>query len=171
MVALINKTGGFIMPVIKKFSDGSVLEYDSGRFDDWCVYLTRPNATRHAPLDINYFTRLQQLALVHSSNKIYNDFVNIYDNTNGQIDENVLNDIGTLSQEYNNDALEIEIITIVYMGMVAEENKKYTKLGKRIKRLGIHQILIENMNPRIASNFSRGMRWRDIAQECFNRGF
>lgn len=35
------------------------------------------------------------------------------------------------------------VFTIIYLGMVAEENKLGTKLGKRIKRLGIHQVLYD----------------------------
>jgi hypothetical protein len=55
--------------------------------------------------------------------------------------------------------------------MVAEENKTNTKLGKKIKRLGVHQILIENMKPEIAANFSKGMKWQEISNECKIRGF
>ena len=55
--------------------------------------------------------------------------------------------------------------------MVAEENKQFTKLGKRIKRLGIHQILQENLDVAKAAQYSRGMKWREIHDECIERGF
>jgi len=55
--------------------------------------------------------------------------------------------------------------------MVAEENKINTKLGKKIKRLGIHQILIEDINPNVAANFSKGMNWKKIETECKLRNF
>jgi hypothetical protein len=42
--------------------------------------------------------------------------------------------------------------------MVAEENYPGTKLGKRLKRLGVHQILIEGMKVETAANWSRGNR-------------
>lgn len=35
--------------------------------------------------------------------------------------------------------------------MVAEENKLGTKLGKRIKRLGIHQVLYDRYSPAAAA--------------------
>ncbi len=54
---------------------------------------------------------------------------------------------------------------------IAEERKAGTRLGKRIKRLGIHMLLIENTPVQEAANFMRGMRWRDIARLCEERGF
>jgi hypothetical protein len=57
------------------------------------------------------------------------------------------------------------------MAMIAEEQKQYTKLGKRIKRLGIHMLLIEQLSVHEAANIMRGMGWRDIAVLCDERGF
>jgi len=44
-------------------------------------------------------------------------------------------------------------------------------LGKRIKRLGMYQTLVDNMEPATAANFSRGMRWQEIDEQCKKRGF
>ena len=57
------------------------------------------------------------------------------------------------------------------MAMIAEEQKKFTRLGKRIKRLGIYKLLIENRSVSESANFMRGMGWRDIATLCEERGF
>ena len=57
------------------------------------------------------------------------------------------------------------------MGMLAEENKAFTRLGKRIKRLGMHKLLIENETVADAANFMRGMGWRQIDAMCKERGF
>ena len=64
-----------------------------------------------------------------------------------------------------------KILSILYMAMIAEEQKKYTRLGKRIKRLGIHKLLFEGASAREAANFMCGMGWRDIARLCEERGF
>jgi len=45
------------------------------------------------------------------------------------------------------------------------------KLGKRLKRLGVHKILMEGMKVDIAANWSRGRPWREISEECERRGF
>ena len=55
--------------------------------------------------------------------------------------------------------------------MIAEENKKNTKLGKRIKRLGIYELLYGEKNVEYATNFMKGMNWRDIEQLCKEKGF
>ena len=63
------------------------------------------------------------------------------------------------------------IYSILYMGMIAEENKENTILGKRIKRLGMYQTLIENVPAEISANYSRGMKWHELDKECNKRGF
>jgi hypothetical protein len=57
------------------------------------------------------------------------------------------------------------------MGMIAEERKAGTRLGKRIKRLGVHKFLIEKKTVTEAANFMRGMGWRQIDAMCKERGF
>lgn len=158
--------------LIKEFNDGSLLEYDKGKFDDWCVYLTRPNQRRYAPTDIGYFTSLRELSTIHGARELYDSFVSIYNRTTNQLDAGTLRHISEVCAAYGDNSLDLDILfTIIYAGMVAEERKVNTKLGKRIKRLGMHQLLVEGMTPGIAANFSRGMGWRDIAGECQRRGF
>lgn len=157
---------------INKFSDGSILEYDRGTFDEWCIYLTRPTATRHAPKDVEYFLQLQNFSKKYNAETIYKDFVSVYDMVGTKLTATALEHINKISSKYGGNALELEILfNIVYAGMVAEENKANTRLGKRIKRLGIHQTLLENMPASQAANFSRNKKWRDIDAECKQRGF
>jgi len=157
---------------IKLFTDKSILEYDLGTFDNWCVYLTRPNLMRHAPRDIQYFSRFQQLAQQYTNQKIYNDFVEVYNRTTSLLDTQVINFITEITADYGNDSIEMDILfTIVYAGMVAEENKANTILKKRIKRLGMHQTLIEKMTADNAANFSRGKKWRELDAICKQKGF
>lgn len=157
---------------IATFADGSYLEYDQGQFDNWCVYLTRPTSARYAPRDFQYFRRLADMATVYGSQTIYNDFVAIYEHTANKIQQSTLNLITLLCAKYGPHSIDMEIdFTIMYMGMVAEENKKYSRLGKRIKRLGVHQVLQENINYLEAANFSRGRKWTELASLCEQRGF
>lgn len=157
---------------IKIFKDGSILEYGRGSFDDWCVYLTRPSSPKYAPRDKQYFSDVKQYAAKYSLAKVYSDFVAIYDVTGNQIEQGILNLIEQISSYYQDNSLEIEIIfAILYAGMVAEENKQNKRLGKRIKRLGLHQVLFDSMSPAHSATFSRGKNWREIAAECQKRGF
>lgn len=158
--------------LIKSFSDGSFLEYDRGSFDDWCVYLTNRDGCRKPPRDVDYFRQLKELAEIYGVEKIYHDYIYVYENTNKQVEKDVLDEISRIAQSYSTDALSVNIIlSILYMAMIAEERKKNTRLGKRIKRLGIYVLLIENRSVAEAANFMRGMGWREIDALCRERGF
>lgn len=157
---------------IKTFQDRSFLEYDRGSFDEWCVYFTDSSGVRKPPRDADYFSQLKQLACQYGADKVYRDYVRVYDMTGKQVNRSALNNISQLAGCYGGNSLQVDIIfSILYMAMIAEEQKAHTKLGKRIKRLGIYKLLIENENVYEAANFMRGMDWKDIAKLCKERGF
>ena len=158
--------------IIKVFPDKSKLEYDKGSFDDWCVYYTNAAGIRKPPKDTDYFEFLLNLANNYTIEKVYSDYVQVYNWTGKQLSQDVLNSISSLSASYGDDALAVDVVfTILYMAMIAEERKAYTKLGKRIKRLGIHALLKEGVSVDKAANFMRGMGWREIDKLCRERGF
>lgn len=157
---------------IKRFSDGSLLEFDRGNFDDWCIFLTRPAHPRFAPKDWQYFTRLQELAAAYGKEKVYGDFVIVFGNTDKILNADLLDRISTFSHDYTQDALRADIVfTLLYAGMLAEENKAHAPLGKRIKRLGVYQVVMEGMAPREAATYSVGRPWQELAKLCESRGF
>lgn len=86
--------------LIKYFSDESRLEFDRGNFDEWCIFLTRPGRARFAPKDWQYFTRLQQLAAVYGSRKVYADFALVFDATDRTLNPELLAHITALSNDY-----------------------------------------------------------------------
>lgn len=148
--------------LVKTFSDGSTLEYDEGKFDIWQVMLTRPNVRRSGPRDQDYFQRILNYGNTYGKQQVYDDFCKIYDATEASLhpDPVVLDLIEELSAKYGKDSLDICIdFTILYLGMIAEENKANSILGKRLKRLGMYQVLMEGFAPRIAAVFSRKNRY------------
>ena len=140
---------------IKKFEDGTILEMGRGRFDDYCVYLKRFKSRKY------------------SSEKIYNDYVTIYEKTTSKIDYDVLEEIEEISMSYDEeDRLDFCIwYSVIYLGMVAEENKAYAVLKKRIKRLGMYQILFEKMLATEAATFSIGKKVAELKILCSERKF
>lgn len=157
---------------VTQFEDGSLLEYDRGAFDEWCVYLTRPKQSRYAPKDFQYFQRLREYASIYGAESLYSDFVSIYSLTTKTLNKEVFNHITSICSKYGERTLDIAIdFSIMYMGMIAEENKEFTKLGKRVKRLGVHQVLIDSMSPNEAANFSKGKKWRELDTLCSSKGF
>jgi len=153
-------------------TNGSKISFGRGRFDEWCIYVervTEEDEKYFFPLDSWYFTELARIDTQQPGP--YEDFVKIYDMTTKDIDDNVIKLIRELSVKYDESDLVELIYGILYAGMIAEENKEGTKLGKRIKRLGMYQTLVDKIDPNEAANFSRGMRWQKIDEECEQRGF
>lgn len=157
---------------IKDFSDGSYLEYDKGSFDEWCVYLVQPNGVRRPPRDVDYFSDLKDLSAKYGVQQVYQDYVSVYDITGKKVSTTVFTYISKLAGKYGVDSPKVDILfSILYMAMIAEENRRYTRLGKRIKRLGIYALLIENRSVNESANFMRNMNWREIDKLCTARGF
>lgn len=149
--------------LIKNVRNLHRVEFDQGRFDQWCVYLERNGLTRYAPVDTEYFEFFRQKGITYGAQRVYNDFVKIYTPTNRLIDPNVLNLITTIANTYGNDATEMDVwFSVIYAGMIAEENKANMILKKRVKRLGMYQVMTQNMQPAVAARFSFGKNWREL---------
>lgn len=157
---------------IAQISPITVIEFDRGTFDDWCVVVNTKGEKRYAPKDVEYFSRLQELGKVHGAEQIYNDFLKIYDRTTKEIDPKVTELITLLSNAYGKDAFEIKKwFVVLYAGMIAEENKAKAILKKRIKRLGMYQTMMLKMPPAEAAVFSKGKKWQALDRVCKGFGF
>jgi len=160
--------------IITELEDGTVIERDRGSFDDYCVYVTRPGEQKYAPRDTEYFSFFIEKSNRYTPERIYQDYVSIYDNTSAAINNNVIEHIKTdISNNYDEyDRLEFILwYIVIYLGMVAEENKQYAVLKKRIKRLGMHQILFDHMSANQAANYSRGRKVAELDPLCREKGF
>ena len=155
------------------FSDGSVMFFGRGNFDSFCAYYKENSKAKQRALrDVEYFGTAQLLADKTSPEKFYDDFCRVYDATGKKVDRRVISMISDISKDYGDysDIAE-QTFGILYMGMLAEENKQNTKLGKKIKRLGIHNVIMENVSVQNAANFMKGMRAYEINKLCAERGF
>jgi len=150
--------------LIKNLQNNRKVVFDSGKFDDWCVYVVESDGSKQAPFDETYFSDLYNISLKYSENKVYSDFVSIYEQTAKSIDTSVLGLIDEIVATYNEeDKIIIEQwFTVIYAGMIAEENKERAILKKRIKRLGMHQVLILNISAKDAAKYSYGKKWREL---------
>lgn len=157
----------------KAFADGSWLEYDQGSFDSWCVYYVNPQGVRKPPKDTAYFSALSKFSKLYGAGRIYKDFVKVYDWTTREYEPEVMQKITQLATGYQpQHQLNLDkIYSILYMAMISEERRAYTRLGKRIKRLGLHVLLVEGSEPGYAAEFMNGMGWRQIDAMCRERGF
>jgi hypothetical protein len=158
--------------VVRVMLDGTTIEFDRGNFDSFCVYVRDPSGVRRAPTDSEYFAELHSLGLVYTPDGIYGEFVALYDLSTEDLDIQVLRHIDRAAAHYQNDSQRVvRLFTILYMAMIAEEKRANTRLGKRIKRLGVHELLVGGRTIDDAANFMRGMSWRAIDAMCQERGF
>ena len=159
--------------IIKKLKNGSEIVFDKGKFDDWCVYIIEYDGNKTAPRDSLYFSILQSKALTYPKNKVYDDFVRIYERTNHEIDNRVLSLIDDIVETYqeNDKILMEQWFTVLYAGMIAEERKVGAILKKRIKRLGMYQALVLGMNPDEVANFSKGKKVSELNPLMKQYGF
>ena len=82
-------------------------------------------------------------------------------------DKEILTNIEKFSSHYKNDAIDFERwFTVIYLGMIAEENKKNAILGKKIKGLAMYQIMMGNFSAKEAANYSKGKKASELLEEC-----
>ena len=152
--------------------NGNYLVYGQGKFDKWCVFEVNQNGKRKAPKDINYFNNLYEFAKIFGSDKIYTDFVKIYDMTTKYFENYVIEEIENISLKYEDYKDDIfNNFLILYMAMISEQNKKNTVLGKRIKRLGLYYLLVKGQPLEYCVNFMTGKNCRELDKLCREGGF
>lgn len=163
-----------IREVNLKHSDSKII-FERGRFDDFCVYVVKKGQKNNPPKDVDYFNFFKRLNSEHTELNVYDSFVKIYENTGKHIEEETLIIIDNIVSESDLDEKDKKqyegYLVVIYMAMIAEENKANTRLGKRIKRLGMHNLLVENMSAEISANISKGKKWRELDSEMRERGF
>lgn len=158
------------MRLIKQFSPEIALHFGTGDFDDYLVILTHPTYYDR-PRDDWYFGKLVEFASKMGTDAVYSDFVSYYNEVGGKVENYILDLIEDLSQKYP-DPIDAELVhTILYLGMIAEENKAGSILRSRIKRLGVHNVLKDGFTPQKAATFSRGRNWFELSGEMVDRGF
>lgn len=147
--------------------------FDQGRFDNWCVYLIDSKGRKYAPTDTVYFTELAQIAKQYPTQKMYSDFVKIYQKTTEEINKQVVELIQQIAKTYREPHQQTieKWFTVLYAGMIAEENKENAILKKRIKRLGMHQLLLEHIHAEKAAVFSRGKTAKELDLLMKAKGF
>ena len=159
-----------------QIDDENSICFDRGKFDNFCVYFNTYSKNKiliekRAVKDIELINNLVLLKDDYKE-KTYKLIEYIYKHTNNKINYKLIEIIiNIIKNNFDNSLRASKYFLFVYYAMVAEENKRGSKLGKRIKLLGIYQVLIEGISPLEASNFSKGLKWITISNHCKKRGF
>ena len=145
--------------------------FDKGKFDDYCVYI---NSTvrayhRHAPTDDEYFKWLLRLSKQYGTAQVWDDFMQVYRLADKEIyRKKCINLVQKINMHYNEDTLLLWII--LYMTMVAECLKDNAILQKRIKALGVYNILFDGYDIKHVITYMRGKNWRELDKLMKERG-
>jgi hypothetical protein len=150
---------------------GDRIYFGEGWFDGWCVFLEQPGCAFYAPSDADYFSAFLTMARLTSRECVYASFLLLYLKTEKDVTSDALAVIAAEAAKYGTYAPGAETwLAVIYGGMVAEENKKAAVLRKRIKRLGVHQLLIKGMPIQYAASWSRDRGCMEIQRECEKYG-
>ena len=153
---------------IAKFPQGKI-SFATGRFDDWAVFVEVKDWPQW-PKDEWYFKKLKKFALF-LGDEVYNDFVSLFEMTTASVESSVIEHIRGIAKKYPTPWEAEGIYYILYGGMIAEENKENAILKKRMKMLGVHQLLKEGYTSAQAAAFSWGKPWYELDALCEERGF
>lgn len=162
----------FASDFIRLRYDDEIIFFGRGTTDVWCAYVAKEVGNNKMlcsmPSDKYYFTLIQNIAFGRGCPEaMYADFVDIHRRTGKCIDASVVEYIGRLADNYDRDAdVMYNMFMHVYYGMVAEENKAHTHLGKSIKLLGLYDLLIRRKSVNDAADCNRGSNWRAIHADC-----
>ncbi len=150
-----------------KLDDGRRIYFDYGTFDSWCVYVEEDDK-RISPKDTMYFNELYGLGEKYGFSEVYDSFCMVFDAVkrcgwNLINKTNCLNVCQDVASLYDEDTLSLWVT--LYMTMLAEEMKKNTKLGKRIKKLAVYYILMEQRPIEETTKAMVGKRWWELDRE------
>lgn len=152
-----------------KTDTGYEIYFAPGRFDKWCVYLNNTENKKTIPLDKDYFQWILNLSNKYGKKQVYEDFLKVYDDVDELFDEEKCYSLcHDIDEKYEEDTTHWWII--FYMTMVAECKKKNSILKKRIKHLGVYNVLFDEYEINYVVTYMRGKKWRDLDKLMKERG-
>lgn len=123
-------------------------------------------------MDKDYFTSLECLKNEYGRDLVYSSFSTIYTGVCGDWTRKDRERCYLLcektSKDYNKPTLLLWIT--LYMTMLAEEKKENTILGKKIKRLGVYNLLYDEYPVDYIVKYMRNMRWYKLKELMIERG-
>ena len=167
--------------IVKSFPGGTSIGFTEDRDGRWCVQ-ERVFLWTRRPTSGSCLVRLSELAQRYGRDKVMADFVTVYGAVGAKPargdllpNDAVLELITRLSSAYTaapGDSVRADrLFTTLYLTMIAEENKSKAVLGKRIKRLGVHLVLMEGRTPEEAAAFPTGKKAAELNVLCRSYGF
>lgn len=150
----------------------------TGRFTDYAVI----DFDFKAPEDVDYMQDIRDLAQRRGQDEIWASFMELYETIPQErgvgLAREMLEKSAEISSRYPEEKGMRQLFDCLLCAMITENNrlKKYgspydTKLGKKLKALGVYQAIYETDMPiRDVADFSKEKGWMWISEECRKRG-
>ena len=135
-----------------------------------------------APEDVDYMQAIRDLATTYGQDRVWGSFMELYECIPQQrgvgITRAMTEKAIDIASQYPDEPKLRLTLDCLLCAMIAENNrlKKYgskfdTRLGKKIKALGVYQAIYEtDMSIRQVADYSKGKGWKWISDECRKRG-
>ena len=142
--------------------------FGEGNIDEWCVYCVKPNHKTWFAYDHEYLSWIRKMGKFHGEKKVYDSFVRIYDSVSYDFNmDDGYEVVCDVSKDYRKTD---HFWCWFWMTMVAEERKENAILGKRIKRLGVYNMLFDKYKLQHVTSYMVGMKWYDLEDLMVERG-
>lgn len=165
--------------IVRPYDDNTFFSFSFGNKDNWHLQYTKSDGTIHDLKDKDYLSRINKVAMVYGRDKTYCSFNKIYN----LVSKNARDHNGTpTSTDDDFDLIKIEaskfspdniminkLFDCFYLTMISEwhyttKSGRPSRLKHSVKRLGVYQVLFEQMDPQEAANFSRGKSSKELSQ-------
>lgn len=135
-----------------------------------------------APEDVDYMQDIRDLASKYGQDRVWASFMELYNcipqKRGVGITRAMTQKVIEIASQYPGEPDLRLTLDCLLCAMIAENNRlrKYgsqfdTKLGKKIKALGVYQAIYEtDMSIRQVADYSKNRGWRWISEECRRRG-
>lgn len=120
------------------------------------------------PHDSWYFNILRELTYKYDKDVLWEYFITLYNSIPQMRDihpeRDMVGIINRICLHYSEKNIRT-VFDILTLAMIAENNKLLpypSKLGKKLKALGVYQSIFSDMSMHEITHFSKGKTWRDI---------
>ena len=142
--------------------------FGEGNIDEWCVYCVKPNNRTWFAYDSEYLSWIKKMGKFHGEQKVYDSFCRIFDNVHYNFNMgDGYNIVCEVSKDYHRTG---HFWAWFWMTMIAEERKDNAILGKRIKRLGVYNMLFDKYKLGYVTQYMVGKKWYELEALMDERG-
>jgi hypothetical protein len=159
--------------LIRAFSNGAFLEYArSGDVPNFQIYYVDFKGQRRRASREEALSRLVSFSESHDRLDLYHRYSRLYELSSHDIESEVLKQIDLWAKDYAMGDLSFQCLySFLYAELVLMSGEISGLSERRLQRLAIHHVLIEERPVSYACRFSTKVSRDRVIAECVLRGF